>query len=434
MGKVKQHTIRVAELFAGVGGFRLALDGYDSDTHPEFYRDSAGPFETVWANQWEPPGSAAKQFAWRCYESRFGENSCVNDDINKVLDEYEAGERCIPDFDLLVGGFPCQDYSVAKPLPKAGGIEGKKGILWWDIYRMLKLKKPKYILLENVDRLLKSPSKQRGRDFAIILSCLNELGYSVEWRVINAADYGMPQKRRRVFIYGELTKAHWNLKNRVLKTGVLAKSFAIQKTLLNENEISVSAPPHVLSTSFGINAKTSVFQNAGTMQGGVAFTAKVAPSFCGIPRTLGDIIISDSEIPEQFFIADDALQSWKDLRAAKSINRTTRDGFNYKYSEGSMPWPDPLDKPARTILTGEGGAGASRMKHAILGDSGRYRRLVPDELDQIQMFPRGWTNTGMTDGQRAFCMGNALVVGIPHEIGKVIASKHRRRIVKEKEE
>ena len=433
-GKSDRKAIRVAELFAGVGGFRLGLEGYRSELHPEFSLEPAGPYKTVWANQWEPPGTEAKQFAWRCYESRFGEGSCVNEDINKVLDEYESDERDIPDFDMLVGGFPCQDYSVAKPLPKAGGIEGKKGILWWDIYRMLKLKKPKYMLLENVDRLLKSPSKQRGRDFAIILSCLNELGYSVEWRVINAADYGMPQKRRRIFIYGELTKAHWNLRNRVLKTGVLAKSFAIEKALLNEREVSVSAPPHVLSAEFGANSKTSVFQNAGTMQGGVAFTAKVTPSFCGEPRTLGDVIISDSEVPEQFFITDDALQSWKDLRAAKSIDRTTRDGFSYKYSEGSMPWPDPLDKPARTILTGEGGSGASRMKHAILGDSGRYRRLVPDELDQIQMFPKGWTNTGMTDGHRAFCMGNALVVGIPHEIGKVIASKCRRHAAKEKED
>ena len=433
-GRANKRTIRVAELFAGVGGFRLGLEGYQSDLHPEFNLDPAGPYETVWANQWEPPGTEAKQFAWRCYEERFGEGSCVNEDINQVLDEYEAGEREIPDFDLLVGGFPCQDYSVAKPLPKAGGIEGKKGILWWDIYRMLKLKKPKYLLLENVDRLLKSPSKQRGRDFAIILSCLNELGYSVEWRVINAADYGMPQRRRRVFIYGELTKAHWNLRNRMLLTGILAKSFAVEKAISNANVVDVSAEPHILSESFGLGDRTSVFQNSGVMQSGIALTAKIAPSFDGERKTLGDVVVPDSEVPEQFFIADDVLKNWIDLRAAKSIERTTRDGFSYKYSEGAMPWPDPLDKPARTILTGEGGSGASRMKHAVLGESGRYRRLVPDELDQIQMFPKGWTDTGMTDGHRAFCMGNALVVGIPHEIGKAIASKRFRRTMKEKEE
>lgn len=83
------RTIEVVELFAGVGGFRLGLEGYDNPEHPEFYMPAAGPYKTVWANQWEPPGSVAKQFAWRCYEARFGEGSCVNEDINKVLGEHE---------------------------------------------------------------------------------------------------------------------------------------------------------------------------------------------------------------------------------------------------------------------------------------------------------------------------------------------------------
>ena len=126
-------TIKVAELFAGVGGFRLGLEGYSNPEHPEFDMPAAGPFQTVWANQWEPPGNDTKQFAWRCYEARFGEGSCVNEDINKVLDAYEKGGIDIPDVDMVVGGFPCQDYSVAKPLSQAGGIEGKKGVLWWDI-------------------------------------------------------------------------------------------------------------------------------------------------------------------------------------------------------------------------------------------------------------------------------------------------------------
>ena len=119
------NTIKVAELFAGVGGFRLGLEGYSNPDNPEFDMPSAGPFETIWANQWEPPGNDSKQFAWRCYEERFGDGSCVNEDINKVLDAYEKGETNIPDVDMVVGGFPCQDYSVAKPLAKAGGIEGK---------------------------------------------------------------------------------------------------------------------------------------------------------------------------------------------------------------------------------------------------------------------------------------------------------------------
>ena len=119
------ETIRVAELFAGVGGFRLALDGYNDDERG-WHLPAAGPYKTIWANQWEPPGTETRQFAARCYAERFGEGSVVNEDIERVLDQVEAGERSIPDHDMVVGGFPCQDYSVARPLNQAGGIEGKK--------------------------------------------------------------------------------------------------------------------------------------------------------------------------------------------------------------------------------------------------------------------------------------------------------------------
>lgn len=427
-----KDTIKVAELFAGVGGFRLALDGYHDPEHPELDMPSAGPFETVWANQWEPDGSDAKQFAWRCYESHFGKGSCVNEDISKVLDAVEEDSSAygMPEhIDMLVGGFPCQDYSVAKPLPKAGGIEGKKGVLWWDIYRMLHLKRPKYILLENVDRLLKSPSKQRGRDFAIMLSCLAQEGYSVEWRVVNAAEYGMPQKRRRVYIFGERDAADWDLEARVMEDGVMQTAFPTLSTFERAAVADVSADPYDITQDFASsNPKTSIWQNAGAMQGGSAFTCKVYPRYEGTFKTLGDIRVTDSEVPEQFFIDKNDIPKWEEQRASKRIERTTKEGFSYVYSEGAMAWPDPLDKPARTILTGEGGKGASRMKHAIYAEDGRIRRLVPDELDQIQMFPKGWTQCEgdgkeMTDGHRAFCMGNALVVGIPHAIGRALADR-----------
>lgn len=419
------NTIRVAEMFAGVGGFRLALDGYHDPAHPELHMPAAGPFRTVWANQWEPDGQPSKQFAWRCYEARFGAGSCINQDIDGVLEEAEAGARIIPDVDLLVGGFPCQDYSVAKPLFRAQGIEGKKGVLWWDIYRMLRLKHPKRLLLENVDRLLKSPVKQRGRDFAVMLSCLASEGYSVEWRVINAADYGMPQKRRRVYIFGERDARRWNLAERIKHDGVMARAFPVGAEDVG-TVIDLSEDTYKISRSFGVNDKVSAFQNAGAMQGGHALTMRVSARYDGPHGTLGDLLVPDAEVPDEFFIPEGELGKWEYQRSAKSEPRMTRDGFAYTYSEGAMAWPDPTDQPARTILTGEGGRGASRMKHAVRGDSGRIRRLIPDELDQIQMFPKGWTRSEgshtMSDSHRAFCMGNALVVGIPHAIGKVIAS------------
>lgn len=422
-----KNKIRVAEMFAGVGGFRLALDGYHDPRHPELDMPAAGPYKTIWANQWEPDGQASKQFAWRCYEARFGKGSCINEDIEAVLDEAEAGQRKIPDFDLLVGGFPCQDYSVAKPLSRAQGIEGRKGVLWWDIYRMVHLKRPPLLLLENVDRLLKSPVGQRGRDFAIMLSCLAQEGYSVEWRVVNAADYGMPQKRRRVYIYGERDAGVWDLGERITSTGVMARAFPVGEAASRHHTVDVSADPYDVSQTFGLGAKSSPFQNAGAMQDGRVLTMRVEAAYEGPRMTLGDVLVPDSEVPEQFFIPEGDIPKWEYQRSAKREPRTTRDGFSYTYSEGAMAWPDPTDQPARTILTGEGGRGASRMKHAVRGDSGRIRRLVPDELDQLQTFPRGWTSTEgdrpMSDGHRAFCMGNALVVGVPHAIGRVVAKE-----------
>ena len=127
-GNVKNGRIAVAELFAGVGGFRLALDGYRDPEHPEFNMPAAGPYDTIWANQWEPPGTKARQFAARCYETHWPNGTLVNRDIAEVMDLAEEDPRVIPDCDLAVGGFPCQDYSVAKPLSQAGGIEGHKGV------------------------------------------------------------------------------------------------------------------------------------------------------------------------------------------------------------------------------------------------------------------------------------------------------------------
>ena len=416
-----QH-ITVAELFAGVGGFRLGLEGYESREHPEFKMPPAGPFKTIWANQWEPPGSDAKQFAWRCYEERFGAGSCVNEDINAVLDDYEAGRVDIPDVEMVVGGFPCQDYSVARPLAQAGGIEGKKGILWWDIYRFLHLKEPRYVLLENVDRLLKSPASQRGRDFAIMLSCFADLGYSVEWRVINSAEYGAPQRRKRVYIYAEKTPEDWGLEER-MEDGVLASALLMGKPQ-DFAELKVAEDPYKITRSFNKGGKKSPFLNAGIMQDCKVLTADVEAAYDGEMGSLSDVIVPEADVPEEFYIDSGKLQKWAYLKGSKSEERTNkRTGFTYHYSEGAMAFPDSLDRPSRTILTGEGGSGASRFKHVIEVD-GLYRRLIPDELDQLQEFPKGWTDTGMTDGQRAFCMGNALVVRIPYMIGKEIAKRH----------
>lgn len=417
-------AITVAELFAGVGGFRLGLEGYKDSSNKANNLPKAGTFKTIWANQWEPPGSPTRQFAANCYRTHFGNDSVVNEDINKVLNEYEQGLRDIPSVDMVVGGFPCQDYSVAKPLSQSGGIEGKKGVLWWDIYKFLKIQLDKspenaeWCLLENVDRLLKSPASQRGRDFAIILSCLASLGYCVEWRVVNSAAYGFSQRRKRVYILAR-RNANWELSKR-LTSGIMSRAFPFNP-VGNISYVDIPKDPFVATKDFNSErSKTSPFLDAGVMVDNRVITCKVEEVYKGQFKTLGDVLSPESEIPDNFFVDDSQLERWEKLKSSKREERINKHtGQTYFYSEGSMAFPDLLTNPSRTILTGEGGTSPSRFKH-IIKVAKRYRRLVPDELDQLQGFPKGWTNTGMSDNNRAFCMGNALVVGVVNRIGKEI--------------
>lgn len=408
-GKVetKPNNIKVVELFAGVGGFRIGLEM------------ASERYKTVWNNQWEP--STKRQDASIIYCHRFGEAGHSNEDIAKVpINE-------IPECNLLVGGFPCQDYSVATTLKRSGGIEGKKGVLWWQIYRILSeyKNKPQYLFFENVDRLLKSPAEQRGRDFAIILASLNDLGYAVEWRVINAAEYGMPQRRRRTYILGYLKGSRIYNKisdplKWILSDGTEAKAFPAKiedGTTFHYFKISGS----LVEVSDGFNknkGKTlSPFENTGIVIDRKVVTIPTEPDYDGPYLTLGDILVDESQVPDEFFVLDKDLPKWEYLKGSKSEKRVNKStGFEYNYTEGKMAFPDLLDKPSRTIITGEGGAGPSRFKHVVKTPSGRYRRLTPIELERLNMFPDNHT-LGASDMRRAFLMGNALVTGIVERIG-----------------
>ena len=330
-----------------------------------------------------------------------------------------------------MGGFPCQDYSVAKTLNQAAGIQGKKGVLWWEIYRLLDLKRPRYVILENVDRLLKSPATRRGRDFAIILACLSDLGYAVEWRVVNAADYGFPQRRRRVFITA------WQLEgdapsgvDAIFTTGILARALPVKPIATERlffDTLEISGDVHEVSDGFGLWTTTTPFRNAGFMVDRKVWTINTESKFRGRQRTLGDVLQPEDEIPSRFFVPDDQLPKWAYLKGAKKEARVNkRTGHKYNYTEGAIAYPDPLDTPSRTILTGEGGSTPSRFKHIIQTEDGRMRRLTPVELERLNGFPDDWTAEGVNgpipDGRRAFMMGNALVVGIVKRIGKALAA------------
>ena len=425
-----ENKIKVIELFAGVGGFRLGLEGWNGKSASSNYKEKfESPYEVVWSNQWEP--STKIQHASAVYENRFGMDNHSNKDIASV----EVSE--IPDHDLLVGGFPCQDYSVATTLKNSKGLIGKKGVLWWSIHKILseKKNKPKYLFLENVDRLLISPSGQRGRDFAIILQSLNELGYAVEWRVINAADFGMPQRRRRIFILAYLnnTEIYENIKSIkpiewILENGTLANSFPVTtESKLSPKKFKLKGDIVSISENFNKDGKTGMFENSGLMIEGNVTTIKTQPNYEGKFTILKDLI-QNGEVTEEFYISNEELDKWKYLKGPKKEMRKNADGFEYNYSEGGMIFPDPLDKPSRTIITGEGGKSASRFKHVIQTPKG-FRRLSPIELERLNMFPDDHTKlNGISDTKRAFFMGNALVVGVIEKIGIALTEKIKNEV------
>lgn len=442
----------VCELFAGVGGFRCGLNSIKT------LNDTKKPekWDTVWFSQWEP-AEKTTQYAHDCYVYRFGTSLDKNGEDTTNCNIEEVDKNSIPDFNLLVGGFPCQDYSVASSLATSKGLEGKKGVLWWSIRETLEAKKPPFVLLENVDRLLKSPAKQRGRDFGIILACFRDEGYTVEWRVINAADYGYQQRRRRVFIFAYKNDTQYAKRIRnliqytndsdseckrksigtaLLKEGFFANSFPVDE--VDKNKMHIQVLPEglgELSEKFHFG-----FENTGMMIDGIIYTLKTNPCYNGNQITLGDVM-EDGDVEEKYFIPEDKLyytypevthsdeskerlpkeyrQTWQYLKGAKKLPRKTTNGHEYIFSEGAIEMIDSYDKPARTMLTSEGSF--SRTTHIVKDKkTGRIRLITPTEAERIQGFPTNHTQYCLVNGKvvempvnkRRFMMGNALVVNL----------------------
>ena len=441
--------IKVVELFAGVGGFRIGLEGWKGKSPLSGYKKKLNSnYKVVWSNQWEPL-TPKNQHANYVYENRWPNSNHCGENIEDVI---ENNFNIIPDHDLLVGGFPCQDYSVATTLKNSKGLVGKKGVLWWSIYNIISKKgnkKPKYLFLENVDRLLASPASQRGRDFAVMLSCLYEQGYAVEWKIINAADYSMPQRRRRVYIvaYHKSTSLYKKMikldkKDIIEKSGVISGAFNVsfsRPEIINSGTISKEI--NKVSDTFNKGEKLSPFKNSGVMFGGEFYSVKT-DSVKTDEKDL-DSVLEKRKVDKSFYIdknkkvkrrvipqidrepivIETEYDMWNYLKGRKNqykINKTS--GFKYKYGEGKMIFPDPRDKPSRTIITGEGGPSPSRFKHVIEEDDGSLRRLIPVELEKLNMFPENHTeHEKVTDNKRAFFMGNALVIGVVEKIGSELS-------------
>jgi DNA (cytosine-5)-methyltransferase 1 len=470
-GGMGDAPIRVAELFAGVGGFRLGLEGVPSS-------GEKSTFEVVWSNQWEP--SQKVQWASKIYEERFGSDNHSNEDIHVAL-------KAVPNPDLLVGGFPCQDYSVARTKSGELGIEGEKGKLWNPIKKIIRNAeiRPKVVFLENVPRLLRSPSKHRGLNFAVICNDFLSMGYDVEWRVINASEYGMPQQRRRVFIiaYRRATQSNFyrngkpnfgptyrsrnsmekwllsseRVKNSKWNAGPFAEAFPTKGTLPLEKQIFPELE------TYDWNSKSSPFHDAGYVwkdnHGGRRWMWTFKPRPIKEPvMALRDIMVSKHD--SEYEIDEKTLVTWRYVKGARKefrIRKRDREnvgekiwniyqecmssqsqdfwdlnahhfegilGLNsaYRYVEGPIAFPDSLDRPSRTVVTQEIGKSPDRMRHIIQTNSGVWRRLMPLELERLNMFPDNWTDIeGIPPSRRGFLMGNALVVGIIERLREPLA-------------
>lgn len=394
----------ICELFAGVGGFRLGFDRLNSD------------WNTVWFSQWEP--GARIQWAHDCYTNHFQDSPDMLGEYHTAEDIGTINKQNIPNHTLLVGGFPCQDYSVAQTLSSSKGIEGKKGVLWWQIRDTIIAKAPPFCIFENVDRLLKSPAQQRGRDFGVILACLSNLGYSVEWRVVNAAEYGAAQRRKRTFIFAYKDSTEYGKRmggttphDIIESTGFMAKAFPIDNLATEPSNIRISSDILEVSNHFSYNLKP-----AGYLYKGDIYTADICEH--GEPPILLGAVLQHN-VDEQYYISVDKMPKWVYLKGAKKIQRTSANGHEYVFSEGPIAFPDSWEKPGRTMLTSE--STMNRSTHIVSDPStGRLRILTPIEAERLQGFDDDWTNTGMPQRMRYFCMGNALVVPMITRMGHVM--------------
>jgi DNA (cytosine-5)-methyltransferase 1 len=321
--------IKMAELFAGVGGFREAVKHSSLKNH----------FEVSWSNQWEPSESAKHgdlQNANRVYIAKFGKHGHYTDDIHLITDSEKKLPKDIAEIEMLVGGFPCQDYSVAKPKNVAKGIRGPKGVLWWSIERILRDVRPNYVLLENVDRLINSPSANRGRDFAVILKGLDSLGYIVEWRIVNAADYGFVQKRRRIFILAyqkdspaakKIGASKLNVDEAIESKGLMAQGLPCRPNSEKSwFDLSDYASDNELGTKYKAKAGKSPFFSAGFVIDGKAWTKVVKAITPKNTKPLGKILLNpeEDEMPPNiasFRITPDVLPKWAYAKGRKNEPR-----------------------------------------------------------------------------------------------------------------
>jgi DNA (cytosine-5)-methyltransferase 1 len=391
--------MKAVSLFAGVGGFDLALE----------------------RNGVEVVASVEIDKNARKILTRHFPKSQILEDVKDVTGEQLFRFGFNSD-GIIVGGFPCQDLSVAG---KRKGLAGERSGLFWEIHRLLDETKAKYFILENVPGLL---SSNGGKDLGIVLGSLAELGYGIAYRVLDAQFFGVPQRRRRVFIVGCLgddgrtpaeilaicESSKWNIKESEpqrqntstdvtdsVTAGFGQSSFAGY----SEGLTTLTATSNKRPEENIVISKLSTLRSAGGDVGGGSENLIV--SFAKSRR---------AQNSEDF-------ETWIEGAVAPTLNRFENNGdtratvivFDPHRADGVR-----IQNETMNTLTGYMGTGKNNMP--MVGSEFTVRRITPIECERLQGFPDNWTE-GQTDGHRYKQMGNAVAVPVVEWIIRRLVSQ-----------
>ena len=385
--------MKFIDLFAGIGGFRYGLQKVEIESESSSDHESGASqhgqraFHCVWSNEWD-------KYANQIYTKHFGE--CDSRDIRTV------DTKDIPDHDLLCAGFPCQSFSIAG---KRLGFEDTRGTMFFEIARIIRDKRPRYFLLENVKGLL---SHDEGKTFQTILGVLSDLGYEYQWQVLNSKNFGVPQNRERVFIVGHLRETS---RPEVFPIG---ESYSIS----HRTKYTEQAGRSRISST--IDARYGSLRNAG----------ETYLHYIGGIRGKRDMWLKDNKKNSRNFSQGQRVYSSDGIASTIAGNAGGLGGKTGLYAIPVLT-PDRMEKrqngrrfkndgdPAFTLT--------SQDKHGVY-DGLNIRRLTPVECERLQGFPDNWTE-GISDTQRYKCLGNAVTTLVITEIGrKLIQTKEVNQI------
>lgn len=347
--------MKYISLFSGIGGFEMGIHQVSEKMGIEL--------ECVFSSEID-------KYARKIYEKNFG--------VEPYGDIKQINEYDIPNHNLLVGGFPCQAFSIAG---KRAGFDDIRGTLFFEIARIARAKRPEILLLENVRGLL---SHDKGRTFEVILKTLDDIGYDVEWQVLNSKNYGIPQNRERVFIVGHL------------RGSGRRKIFPIageSRQTINQ----INNPTH---SNNRVYFDEGISPTLNCMEGG--------------NRQPFVIVNKEIKIRDNSTCLDANYYKGLDNHGARTgvlIKEATKQGYTESNIGDSINYSQPNSKTRRGRVSNIANTLDTGCQQGVLTEDIRIRRLTPIECERLQGFPDNWTE-GLSDTQRYKCIGNAVSVPV----------------------